>query len=363
MLLLDESTSLLTEDEVRLVLRLIHDLAAQGTGIVFISHYLSEVFEVCDEITVLRDGAVVLAAPTSTTSLPSVVSAMIGRRLEVTSRRTESTRSAEPLLEVRGLSVRNGPHDASFTLHKGEILGITGLTGSGLTELAKVIFASPDTRRDGGSVVMDGQELSLRDPSDALAAGIVLFTNDRLHEGVLPDFTIQENVVLLVLTASPDSSAASTCRWSAWSRARSSDGCGCGYPAAYAGAFAQRRQSAEGAVRQVTGHQAARVHHGRADHRHRRGLQGRDPPADPGHRGGRRQRGPDHRRDRRADHPVRPRPGHVQRQVRGRTGERGNRARGHPARLGQREDGGLGASMAGSAVPAARASCRGSPTA
>ena len=198
-LLLDEPTSSLTEDEVRLVLRLIRDLAGQGTGIVFISHYLSEVFEVCDEITVLRDGAVVLAAPIRDTSLPSVVAAMIGRRLEAATRRTESTRSAEPLLEVRELSVRNGPRQASFTLHKGEILGITGLTGSGLTELAKAIFASPDTRREAGAVRLDGRELALRDPSDALAAGIVLLTNDRLREGVLPDFTIQENVVLPVL--------------------------------------------------------------------------------------------------------------------------------------------------------------------
>ncbi|MGE3293121.1 MAG: sugar ABC transporter ATP-binding protein [Geminicoccaceae bacterium] len=198
-LLLDEPTSSLTDGEVRLVLRLVRDLAGQGTGIVFISHYLSEVFEVCDQITVLRDGAVVLAEPTRATSLPNVVSAMIGRRLEAATRRTDSTRSAEPLLEVRGLSVRNGPRGASFTLHKGEILGITGLTGSGLTELAKAVFASPDTRREAGMVRLDGRELALRDPTEALAAGIVLLTNDRLREGVLPDFTIQENVVLPVL--------------------------------------------------------------------------------------------------------------------------------------------------------------------
>ncbi len=85
-LLLDEPTSSLTENEVRLVLRLIRDLAAQGTGVVFISHYLSEVFEVCDQITVLRDGAVVLANATESTTLPDVVAAMIGRRLEAVSR-------------------------------------------------------------------------------------------------------------------------------------------------------------------------------------------------------------------------------------------------------------------------------------
>ncbi|MFO1068906.1 MAG: sugar ABC transporter ATP-binding protein [Geminicoccaceae bacterium] len=198
-LLLDEPTSSLTDDEVRLVLRLIRDLAAQGTGIVFISHYLSEVFEVCDEITVLRDGAVVLATETPATSLPDVVAAMIGRRLETPERRAGRELPSEPLLEVEGLRVRNGPRNVSLTLHKGEILGITGLTGSGLTELAKALFGSPDTRREAGRVRLDGRELTLRDPTEALAAGIVLLTNDRLREGILPDFTIQENVVLPVL--------------------------------------------------------------------------------------------------------------------------------------------------------------------
>ena len=82
---------------------------------------------------------------------------MIGRRLEAATRRAEAPRPAEPLLEVRGLCVRHGPRDVSFTLHKGEILGITGLTGSGLTELAKAIFGSPDARRESGAVRLDGQ--------------------------------------------------------------------------------------------------------------------------------------------------------------------------------------------------------------
>ena len=131
--------------------------------------------------------------------MPDVVAAMIGRRLEAATRCADRPLPTEPLLEVRELSIRHGPRQVSFTLHKGEILGITGLTGSGLTELAKAIFASPDTRRDSGTVRLDGHDLALRDPSEALAAGIVLLTNDRLREGVLPDFTIQENVVLPIL--------------------------------------------------------------------------------------------------------------------------------------------------------------------
>ncbi|MFO1039460.1 MAG: sugar ABC transporter ATP-binding protein [Geminicoccaceae bacterium] len=198
LLLLDEPTSSLTDTEVRLVLRLIRDLAAQGCGIVFISHYLAEVFEVCDEITVLRDGAVVLAGPTADTSIPAVVSAMIGRELAAVEARPH-TPHEQPLLEVRDLAVKGGLSGVSFTLHKGEILGVTGLTGSGLTELAKAIFGSPDTPRTSGEIRLDGQPLALREPREALAAGIVLLTNDRLREGILPDFTIQENLVLPVL--------------------------------------------------------------------------------------------------------------------------------------------------------------------
>ena len=242
-LLLDEPTSSLTDSEVRLVLRLIRDLAAQGTGVVFISHYLNEVFEVCDEITVLRDGAVVLAASRrGHHAWRDVVAAMIGRRLEAATRRADAPRPAEPLLEVRGLCVRHGPRDVSFTLHKGEMLGITGLTGSGLTELAKAIFGSPDARRESGEVRLDGRALALRDPSEALAAGIVLLTNDRLREGVLPDFTIQENVVLPILgrfagllgRARPGARSGRR-------RARPSAGCGCARPG-------RRRRSARSAA-------------------------------------------------------------------------------------------------------------------
>jgi ABC-type sugar transport system ATPase subunit len=198
-LLLDEPTSSLTDEEVRTVLRLIRDLAVQGTGVVFISHYLNEVFEICDETAVLRDGAVVLAAETRAISPQDAVTAMIGRPLEAASRPGATSPPSEPLLEVQNLSVRNGPRDVSLTLHKGEILGITGLTGSGLTELAKAMFGSPDTQRDAGSFRLDGRDVALRDPTEALAVGIALLTNDRLREGVLPDFTIQENVVLPIL--------------------------------------------------------------------------------------------------------------------------------------------------------------------
>jgi ABC-type sugar transport system ATPase subunit len=198
-LLLDEPTSSLTDAELRLVLRLIRELAEQGVGIVFISHYLGEVFEVANDITVLRDGAMALSANRQATSIGDVVAAMIGRELAPEAQGRREAAPGKPLLEVRDLSVRNGPAGVSFTLHEGEVLGITGLTGSGLTELAKAIFASPDVRRDGGEIRLHGEPLHARTPRDSLAAGIALLTNDRLREGILPESPIYENVALPVL--------------------------------------------------------------------------------------------------------------------------------------------------------------------
>jgi ABC-type sugar transport system ATPase subunit len=198
-LLLDEPTSSLTDAELRMVLRLIRELAGQGTGVVFISHYLSEVFEVADDITVLRDGALAMSAHRQATTIGDVVSAMIGRELAAEPRERQGTTQGKPLLEVSNLAVRNGPSGVGFTLHEGEVLGITGLTGSGLTELAKVIFASPDVRRESGEIRLAGRNLDPRSPKDALDAGIALLTNDRLREGILPDSPIYENVALPVL--------------------------------------------------------------------------------------------------------------------------------------------------------------------
>ncbi|MCB1994227.1 MAG: sugar ABC transporter ATP-binding protein, partial [Geminicoccaceae bacterium] len=199
LLLLDEPTSSLTETEVRMVLRLIRELAGQGVGIVFISHYLTEVFEVADAITVLRDGALALVGERADLTLPDVVAAMIGRELDHQHERGAGRVIGAPLLEVAGLSVRGGPRDVAFTLHAGEILGVTGLTGSGLDALGKAIVASPDTRREAGTLRLEGRPLQVATPRDALDAGIVLLTNDRLREGLLPESPIWENVTLPVL--------------------------------------------------------------------------------------------------------------------------------------------------------------------
>lgn len=202
-LLLDEPTSSLTDNEVRVALKLIRRLAGEGVGVVLISHYLNEIFEVCDDLTVMRDGQVVADGPIADATLPDVVSAMVGRHIDTPARISRITPAsafgATPLMEVRKLSVPGRLHDISFDLRRGEVLGITGLAGSGLAELTKAIFGGLTRSGISGSVLVDGVAVPPGDPTASLAAGLALLTSDRLREGILPDFTLLENICLPIL--------------------------------------------------------------------------------------------------------------------------------------------------------------------
>jgi ABC-type sugar transport system ATPase subunit len=152
-LILDEPTSSLTDTQVKTALRLIRRLAETGAGIVLISHYLNEIFAVCDDLTVMRDGEVVSEGLLADTTQAEVVKAMVGRHLEPT-RRTSRVGGpeGEPLLRVENLSLPGRLHNLNFELRRGEVLGITGLAGSGLGELAKAVFgASRAAAARGGS--------------------------------------------------------------------------------------------------------------------------------------------------------------------------------------------------------------------
>ncbi len=199
-LLLDEPTSSLTDTEVRVAQRLIRRLASKGVGLVLISHYLNEIFEVCDDLTVMRDGEVVADGPVRETSLPQVVSAMVGHQVD-TSRRTSqvSGSSRRALMQVEGLTVPGRLHDISFVLRSGEVLGVTGLAGSGLDDLCRALFGALGARA-AGRVMVDGVPVPAKNPAASLAAGIALLTNDRLREGILPDFSLTENICLPILS-------------------------------------------------------------------------------------------------------------------------------------------------------------------
>ena len=200
-LLLDEPTSSLTEAEVRGALRLIRSLAGSGVGVVLISHYLNEIFEVCDDLTVMRDGQVVADGPVAGMTLPEVVNAMVGRHVETIRRsRSATSDSKGALMTVENLTVPGRLKAISFALAPGEVLGVTGLAGSGLGELARALFGASGGRNVSGRVIVDGKAVPPGDPAAALAAGIALLPSDRLKEGILPEFTLIDNICLPVLS-------------------------------------------------------------------------------------------------------------------------------------------------------------------
>ena len=200
-LILDEPTSSLTDAQVRVALRLIRQLASQGVGLVLISHYLAEIFEVCDDLTVMRDGEVVADGPVNETTLPQVVAQMVGRKVE-TSRRAAHVRASTevtPLMTVENLSLPGLLQNVSFGLRSGEVLGVTGLAGSGLRELSRGLFGAAG-RETSGRILVGGAPVPARDPAASLKCGIALLTNDRLGEGILPNFTLVENICLPILS-------------------------------------------------------------------------------------------------------------------------------------------------------------------
>ncbi len=278
-LILDEPTSSLTDAQIRVALRLIRQLASEGVGLVLISHYLAEIFEVCDDLTVMRDGEVVADSRVSETTLTQVVAQMVGRKVE-TSRRTARVgfedRSA-PLMGVENLNSGSILHNVSFKLGAGEVLGVTGLAGSGLRELSRALFGASGPRASG-RILIQGTPVRAGDPSASLESGIALLTSDRLGEGILPNFTLVENICLPILSRFGRG----------WRRAGfRGDGAHGGTKHAAAartrpwpissGAPAFWRQSAEGSVRQMAGDEAKSLRDGRADDWRRRRREGRDP--------------------------------------------------------------------------------------
>ena len=200
--IMDEPTAALTHEETQRLFDIIGDLRRRGTAIVYISHDLEEIFEVADRVTVLRDGKLVRTLPVSEVTRPALIRMMIGRDIDEAAPR-ELGRGARPVLSVTGLR-RVGVLDGiSFQVHAGEILGIAGLVGSGRTELVRAIFGAD--RIDGGEMQLDGCRYAPRAPGDAIAAGLGFVPEDRKAEGLVPAFTIGENVSLpnydLVTTA------------------------------------------------------------------------------------------------------------------------------------------------------------------
>lgn len=199
-IIMDEPTSSLTESESELLFGIIRKLTSQGVAIIYISHKIEEVLDITDEVTVLRDGKLVGSWPTRELDMDSIVSKMVGR--EMTNRFPQPNHTpGDVSLEVSHLTsaIPNSFVDVSFALHKGEILGVGGLVGSQRTELMESIFGLRPLA--SGSIRIDGKEVQIKNPQDAIRHKIALLTEERRATGIIPMLSVGENIILANQTA------------------------------------------------------------------------------------------------------------------------------------------------------------------
>ena len=198
-LILDEPTSSLDEQEVAKLFTLMRDLRAKGVGIIFVTHFLDQVYEVCDRITVLRDGQLVGEYVIEELPRVQLVSKMLGKELDdmASIRREDDTAQVDgdtPVLEAQGLSSAEGIKPFDFHIQKGEVNGFTGLLGSGRSECVRAIFGAD--KKTGGTVMMDGQKVTINRPLDAMKLGIGYLPEDRKQDGIVGDLSVRDNIIL-----------------------------------------------------------------------------------------------------------------------------------------------------------------------
>ena len=189
-IVMDEPSAALTSHEVERLFAIINDLKSHGIGIIYISHRLDEVFTITDRVTVLRDGKNVGERPTSQITRNEMIELMVGRELKDEFPARTAT-IGPPRLEVSHLTRGRAVRDVSFTVHRGEILALTGLVGAGRTETVRLIFGAD--AREAGEIRLDGKLLTIRSPQDAIEAGIGLLTEDRKLQALVLGHSVREN--------------------------------------------------------------------------------------------------------------------------------------------------------------------------
>ncbi len=197
-LILDEPTSSLDDSEVEKLFKLMRRLRDQGVGIVFVTHFLEQVYEVCDRITVLRNGTLVGEYPIEDLPRVKLVAAMMGKDFDdLAAIKPEGTRdfSSEPVeIDAKGLSHKGTIKPFNIEIHKGEVVGLTGLLGSGRSELARAIYGAD--RAQTGTLKVNGQEVKIKQPIEAMNLGMGLLPDDRKEEGIIGDLSVRENIIL-----------------------------------------------------------------------------------------------------------------------------------------------------------------------
>jgi rhamnose transport system ATP-binding protein len=194
-IVMDEPTAPLTPKEVATLFDIARKLRAKGHSIIFISHRLSEVRELCDRVTIFRDGRKVATDLTKNLSDTEIIRLMIGRAVKDYHGKG-STRTGEVALKVTGLSRAGLFRDISFTLHKGEILGLGGLVGAGRTDVARALFGIAPA--ESGAIAVDGRPVDIRNPSDAIDVGLAFVPEDRAVAGIFRSLSVEDNITAAV---------------------------------------------------------------------------------------------------------------------------------------------------------------------
>ncbi|MDR0552609.1 MAG: sugar ABC transporter ATP-binding protein [Holosporales bacterium] len=189
----DEPTALLANEETKELFSLIKKLKQTGVGIIYISHRMEEIFEICDMVTVLKDGHLVKTIPITETNNDQLISLMVGRSME-DMYQIEIAEKGDVILEVKNLSCRGKFSDISFSLKKGEILGLFGLVGSGRTELMHCIYGAQ--KYDSGEITMYGTPLRASNPREAIRRGLGLLPEDRKTQGLAMKLDVAVNINL-----------------------------------------------------------------------------------------------------------------------------------------------------------------------
>ncbi len=204
--IMDEPTSSLETREAHTLFSVIRTLREQGIAVVFVSHRLDELYEICDRVTVMRDGGVVHTGELAELSRLELISLMLGR--EQSTVRAEGATAfdtashaargdSRPALRAKGLDMRHRLRGVSLDVYAGEVVGLGGLLGAGRSETAKAIIGALPS--DGGTVEVDGKRLHRRSPAAAMRAGVVMLAEDRKAEGIIPSLSVRENIVLAAL--------------------------------------------------------------------------------------------------------------------------------------------------------------------
>ena len=202
LVIMDEPTSSLDEREVAVLFDVMRQLRSEGVAVIFVTHRLDELYQVCDRVTVMRDGRTVMTTRMADVDKLHLIAAMLGRDLETV--RTHATgfaaasgKTGDEVLSAEGLRIGRKVRDARVEVRAGQIVGLTGLLGSGRTEVARAVFGADPP--DAGTIRLTGKEVTPREPADAIALGVGYCSEDRKADGIIPDMSVRENLTLGIL--------------------------------------------------------------------------------------------------------------------------------------------------------------------